>query len=63
MSAFRIAQLEDAVGRLLQRNAQLQAHCRQLLSEQETWQHSRHELLGEVDALLADLKQMREKQA
>ncbi len=56
-------QLEDAVGRLLKRNAQLQEHCRQLLIEQEGWRHQRRELLTEIEQLLADLELLQENSA
>lgn len=61
MSAFRLEQLEQAVGRLLQRNAQLEERCLRLLSDQQNWQLERRELLREIETLLEDLRLMREQ--
>lgn len=55
-------QLENAVDRLLQRNAQLQDRFEQLLVEQEGWRSQRRDMLHEIDGLLADLEQLRERQ-
>lgn len=58
-----MGQLENAVNRLLQRNAQLQDHCVRLIAEQEDWRQQRHDLLAEVEGVLADLELLREQQA
>ena len=55
-------QLENAVDRLLQRNAQLHDHCDRLISEQGVWRQQRRDLLVEVEGLLADLELLREQQ-
>ena len=61
MGGSRLAQLEDAVGRLLQRNAQLQDLCHKLLVEQDDWNRERRELLEEVESILAELEIYRER--
>lgn len=63
MNASRLGQLEEAVSRLLQRNAQLQDFCRQLLTDQEDWQQQRREMLTEVEEVLADLESVRKARA
>jgi len=55
--------LENAVDRLLQRNAEIQNQCERLLVEQQAWQHQRRALLAEVEMLLADLVLLQEQQA
>jgi FtsZ-binding cell division protein ZapB len=55
--------LENAVDRLLQRNAELKNRCELLLVEQQTWQTQRQALLAEVEAIVADLALLREQQA
>jgi len=55
-------QLENAINRLLQRNAQLQDHCISLIAEQDVWQQQRRAMLSEIESLLADLEMLREQQ-
>lgn len=62
MSSSHLSQLENAVGRLLQRNTQLQETCDHLLAEQETWRSQQLELLSEVDDLLSRLETLQEQQ-
>jgi len=61
MGISTMGQLENAVDRLLQRNAQLQDHCTRLFTEQEAWRQQRREMLAEVEGLLADLELLREQ--
>ena len=63
MGVSTMGQLENAVDRLLQRNAQLQDHCACLLTEQEDWRQQRRNILAEIEKLLADLESLREQQA
>ncbi len=58
-----MGQLENAINRLLQRNAQLQDHCTHLISEQEAWRRQQCDVLAEVEGLLADLELLREQQS
>ncbi len=58
-----MGQLENAVNRLLQRNAQLQDHCAHLIAEQEDWRQLRRDMFVEVEGLLADLELLREQQS
>jgi hypothetical protein len=55
--------LEKAVERLLEHHAQLQDQCARLQAEQQQWQRQRRELLAEIEAVLADLAVLRERQA
>lgn len=57
-----MGQLENAVERLLQRNAQLEDHCARLVAEQKNWRQQRTEVLAEVELLLADLRLFQEQQ-
>lgn len=57
-----MGQLESAVERLLQRNAQLQEQCSRLTAKQEGWQQQRQHLRTEIERLLADLERLREQQ-
>ncbi len=57
-----MGQLENAVERLLQRNAQLEDHCARLIAEQKDWRQQRAEILAEVEQLLTDLRLLREQQ-
>ncbi|WP_020676678.1 hypothetical protein [Geopsychrobacter electrodiphilus] len=61
MGTSSMEPLERAVGRLLQRNEQLQAQCERLLLEQQGWQHQRQALLAEIEEVLADLELLRER--
>lgn len=63
MDASRLTELENAVERLLQRNQQLQEHCRHLLDEQEVWCHQKRDLLGEVNGLLSQLQGLKGEQS
>lgn len=58
-----MGQLENAVNRLLQRNAQLQDHCACLIAEQEDWRQQQRDMFAEVEGLLADLELLREQQS
>jgi len=62
MDASAMGQLENAVDRLLQRNAQLKERCDLLLVERQGWRQQRREMLAEVETLLADLERLREQQ-
>ena len=58
-----MGQLEKAVDRLLQRNAELQDHCARLIAGQGEWQQQRQDVLAEVEGLLAELELLREQKA
>ncbi len=63
MGVSTMGQLENAVDRLLQRNAQLQDHCTRLIAEQEFWRQQRQDMLVEIEGLLSELELLREQQA
>ncbi len=62
MGISTMGQLESAVDRLLQRNAQLEGHCARLIAEQEDWRLQRQVILAEVEEFLAELELLREQQ-
>ena len=52
MSDVLLNRLDNAVGKLLERNHQLTFECRQLKEEKTAWQKEKAELLAEIEQVL-----------